>query len=70
MVNVAADIDEVRDIILALMPRFCTRHWSKENVRDARYIAPAKLNTYVWTLWTKKQPGSGSTSVLANVLVN
>ena len=26
IVNVAADIDEVRDVILALMPRLHTRH--------------------------------------------
>ena len=47
MVNVAANIDEVRDVILALIPRL---HTSSENARDARYIIPAKLNTDSWTL--------------------
>ena len=37
MANVAADIDEVRDVILALMHAY-TRHWSRENARVVRYI--------------------------------
>ena len=47
MVNVAADIEEVRDVILALMPRGYTRHWSRENARVVRYITPTKHNTNV-----------------------
>ena len=49
MMNVAADIDEVRDVILAQMPRLHTA-LTRENARDSRYIIQAKLNTDVWTL--------------------
>ena len=58
MVNVAADIEEVRDVILPLMPRLHTALVKRER------------NTNVWTTWTKKQQKSGSTRVWPIVLVN
>ena len=69
MLNVAADIDEVRYVMLALMPRLHTT-LVKGSARDARYIIPAKLNTADWTPCMKKQLKSGLTSVWQNVLVN
>ena len=64
MVNVAADIEVVRDVIIALMPRLHTALVKRECEG-----CTAKLNTNIWTPWTKKQPKSGSTSVWPNELV-
>ena len=69
MVNVAADIDEVCDVILALMSRLHTTLVKRECEGGTIYH-PAKFNTNVWTPWTKKQQKSGSTSFWPNVLVN
>ena len=62
MVTVAADIEEVHNIILALMQRIHTALVKRE-CEGVRYIIPAKLNNDSRTPWTKKQQGSGSTNV-------
>ena len=46
MANVAADIDEVRDVILALMPRLHTAHCTgQERMRGLYDISPQPNTT-------------------------
>ena len=69
MANVAADIDEVRDVILALMPRLHTALVKRE-CEGCTIYHPSQAQHQCLDPWTKKQQKSGSTSVWPNVLVN
>ena len=62
MVNVAADIDEVRDVILALMPRLHTA-LAKRECEGCTIYHPSQTQHQCLDPVTKKQQKSGSTSV-------
>ena len=67
IVNVAVDIDELRDVILALMPCIYTTLIKRECEGCTLYHL---CQTDAWVPWMKKQQTLGSTSVWQNVLVN
>ena len=70
MVNVAADIEGVRDVILALMPRLHTA-LVKRKCEGCTIYHPTQIATPMsGPRGQRNNKNSGSTSVWPNVLVN
>ena len=69
MANVAADIDEVRDVILALMPRLHTALVKREYEGCTIYHPSQTQHQCLYPV-DEETLKSGSTSVWPNVLVN
>ena len=70
MVNVAADIDEVRDVILALIATL-THDIGQERMRGLYDISPQPNSTPMsGPRGRRNNKKLGSTSVCPNVLVN
>ena len=69
MVNVAADIDEVRDVILALMPRLHTALVKRE-CEGCTIYHPSQTQHQCLDPVDEETKKSGSTRVWQNILVN
>ena len=69
MVNVAADIEEVRDVILALTPRLHTALVKRE-CESCTIYHPSQTQHQCLDSVDEETTKSGSTRVWPNVLVN
>ena len=69
MVNVAADIEKVRDVILALIPRIHTVLVKRE-CEGCTLYHPRHTQHRCLDPVDEKQPGSGMTRVWQNAPVN